>query len=240
MEGTQATPPLLNLGGPSTVYRSRQLQLQTRINPVLVALLLLWSADGALAKPKPDLAPKPQEAGATGKDAAATSPADTLNAPAAGDPSSLFDFSGSKAGGGAAFGGSEGPNLTPFLVVGAMAAGFAATQALLLGGSDRSYTRRVSTTPGGGPSGVPPQQPGAPGGSDNPAENPLPDPAGSGDPSDPGAPGGSGDPGSEAPPTIPAHPTSQPPTHEAPEPGFWLLLGSGAAAIFASRRRSDG
>ena len=158
--------------------RSRRSWLQTRINPVLIALLLAWSADGVLADPGP--------------------------AP-----------SGSEDGDGGS---------TPYLVLGAMAVGFAATYALLLGGSDHSSTRRSAAAPDNAPVGVPPQQPGTPGGTETP--------------------GGTGTPGEDDPlgagsegTFIPAPTTSTAPTTEAPEPGTWMLLGSGVAALLAARSR---
>jgi len=163
------------------VRRSRRLRLQTRINPVLVALLLAWSADGALADP-------------------GSSSADN----------------------------DEGTSLTPYLVVGAVAAGFAATYALLLGGNDRSYSRSATAATDGTSAGTPPQQPGAPGGTDTPGGTETP--GGTSTPED------SPTTGAEV-PGVSAPATSPTPTSEAPEPGTLLLLGAGAAALFATRSR---
>ena len=161
------------MGGYFILRRSRGSWLQTRINPVLIALLFAWSADGALADP------------------------------------------------GSAPSGSEGADTgsTPYLVLGALTVGFAATYALLLGGSDRSHTRRSAAAPANAPVGVPPQQPNTPSGTETP--------------------GGTGTSGEDDPlgTGSPAPTTSTAPTTEAPEPGTLMLLGGGVAALLAARLR---
>lgn len=178
--GQTGKSTVVQMGGSSIVRRSRNLRLQT-INPVLIALLLAWSAEGAHASPSPS-------------------------------PSGSQDGESS---------------VSPYLILGAMAAGFAATYALLLSGNDRSYSR-IAPASAGASVGVPPQQPGAPGGSEGTGGAETP--GGNGTPEDSPTAGSEG-PGTSAPTTQPAR------TSEAPEPGTLLLLGAGAAAIFAARSR---
>jgi hypothetical protein len=80
---------------------------------------------------------------------------------------------------------------------------------------------------------------GTPGGSENPGGGGSGNPGGGGS-GNPGG-GGSGDHPEEPAPAAPSYydPPASPhsPTNEAPEPATWLLLGSGAAALWAARPR---
>jgi len=117
--------------------------------------------------------------------------------------------------------------MTSYLLVGAVAAGFAATFALLLGGNDRSHSRSA-TAATEGTSVAPPQQPSAPGGTETPGETETP--GGTSTPEDSPTTGAEV-PGTSIPTAYPAE------TSEVPEPGTLLLLGAGAAALFATRPR---
>jgi len=112
--------------------------------------------------------------------------------------------------------------LSSYLVLGAVAAGFAATYALLLSGSGRSHAHGAPAAADADPVGVPPQPPGAPGEAEPGG--------GTGSAEDPPTAADEG-PAISSPSLYPA------PTSEAPEPGTLYLVGTGAAALLALRLR---